>query len=386
MVLKVLATADNHLDFLADKFGPRRYERKKDFERCFMAVMNYALKNKPDVILLGGDLFDNPNPRNPPRSTLMRTFRELHDTGIQVIAVSGEHDTPKSDEQGSSPLSVYGESGFITFCQNFQKPTLVAFNSRDGDRVVVTGLSHNPFGAPGKDPLEQFAPKESGDINVLLTHYPISGFPGYFANDPVIQLSSIPRDYQLVISGHLHAHQQIESRETVLIYPGSTERASITEASDAKGFVWLELNKKGLVSEPQFILTPARRVKLLEYSIPEKGDLTSLLKAEMERFKDPELELRLRLTGRTTPERLATYRRPILQAFGAEVFFHVEIEDDWELEKDKPLDAMPRTTPLQELERHFEGEIAKASTAERKQELREASEIARDRLKEFGAW
>jgi DNA repair exonuclease SbcCD nuclease subunit len=350
-----------------------------------MAVMDYALKNEPDVVLLGGDLFDSINPRNPPRSFLMRIFRELHDKGIRVIAVSGEHDTPKSQEEGSSPLTVYGESGCITFCQSYQQPTPIIFNSRDGDKVVVTGLSRSPFAVPGTDPLEQFAPKEHGDINVLLTHYPIGGFQGYFASDPVIQLSSVPRDFQLVVSGHLHTHQQIESRETVLIYPGSTERASITEAPNEKGFVWLEIAKKGLVSKPQFIPTPARPVKLLEYAIPQKGDLTTLLKAEMERLKDPQLALWLRMTGKTTPQQLATYRRPVLQAFGAEIFFHVSMEDAWELEKDKPLDTMPRTTPLQELERYFEGEIVKAST-ERKQELRDAFETARDILKEFGAW
>jgi len=385
LVLKVLATADNHLDFSAVQFGPKRYERKMDFQRCFMAVMDYALKNEPDVVLLGGDLFDSINPRNPPRSFLMRIFRELHDKGIRVIAVSGEHDTPKSQEEGSSPLTVYGESGCITFCQSYQQPTPIIFNSRDGDKVVVTGLSRSPFAVPGTDPLEQFAPKEHGDINVLLTHYPIGGFQGYFASDPVIQLSSVPRDFQLVVSGHLHTHQQIESRETVLIYPGSTERASITEAPNEKGFVWLEIAKKGLVSKPQFIPTPARPVKLLEYAIPQKGDLTTLLKAEMERLKDPQLALWLRMTGKTTPQQLATYRRPVLQAFGAEIFFHVSMEDAWELEKDKPLDTMPRTTPLQELERYFEGEIVKAST-ERKQELRDAFETARDILKEFGAW
>ena len=385
MVLRVLATADNHLDFSAVQFGPKRYDRKSDFQRCFMAVIDYALKNKPDVVLLGGDLFDNINPRNPPRSFLMRTFRELHDKGIRVIAVSGEHDTPKSLEEGSSPLSVYSESGCVTFCQSYEKPASIAFNSRDGDKVVVSGLSRSPFATPGTDPLDQFAPKKRGEINVLLTHYPIAGFQGYFANDPVIQLSSIPRDYQVVVSGHLHRHQEMESRETFLVYPGSTERASISEAPDEKGFVWLEVSKKGLVSKPQFLPTPARPARLLEYAIPKEGDLTALLKAELERLKDPQLALWLRVIGKTTPQHLATYKRPVIQTFGAEIFFHVSIEDAWELEQEKPLDAKPRTTPLQELERYFEGQIAKA-LPERREELKDAFETARDFLKEFGAW
>ncbi len=386
MVLKVLATADNHLDFAAVQFGPKRYDRKKDFQDAFKSVMDYALKNKPDVVLLGGDLFDTVNPRNPPRSFLMRIFRDLHENGTRIIAVSGEHDTPKSLEEGSSPLTVYSESGNIAFCQNYQQPTPIRFTSREGDKVVVTGLSRSPFATPGIDPLEKFAPKDVGDINVLLTHYPISGFRGYFANDPVIQLSSVPKDFQLVVSGHLHAHQQIKSRDTVLLYPGSTERASIAEEPEEKGFVWLEVGNNGLVSEPLFVKTPARPVKLLEYAVPEQGDLTALLKTEMERWKKPELALWLRLTGRISVEHLASYRRPVLQAFGAENFFHVLIEEKWEPQQEKPIDALPRTTPLQELRRYFEAEIGKAASQERKGELKESLEMAEDKLKELGAW
>jgi DNA repair exonuclease SbcCD nuclease subunit len=177
----------------------------------------------------------------------------------------------------------------------------------------------------------------------------------------------------------------MESRETVLIYPGSTERASIAEEPEEKGFVWLELSKRGLVSEPLFVKTPARPVKLLEYAIPEQGVLTTLLKTEMEHWKDPKLALWLRLIGRISAEQLSSYKRPVLQAFGAENFFHVLIEEKWELQQEKPIDALPRTTPLQELERYFEAEIGKASPA-RKEELREALETAKDVLKEFGAW
>ena len=109
------------------------------------------------------------------------------------------------------------------------------------------------------------------------------------------------------------------------------------------------------------------------------------LKAELDRLRDPGLALWLRMIGKTTPEHLKTYKRPVLQTYGEGKFFHLLIEDAWELEQDKPLDAMPRTTPLQELERYFEDQIAKAPL-ERKEELKEAFELARDSLKELGAW
>ena len=385
IVVQILATADNHLDFSAALFGPKRYERKEDFQRCFLAAMEYARKNKPDIVLIGGDLFDTINPRNPPRSLLMKTFRSLHEQGVRVFAISGHHDTPKSLEEGSSPLTVYGESGYVTFCSSYAQPTTVPFASRDGENVSLTAVSYNPFAVSNVDPLGTMKLAPAADINILLFHYPISGFRGYFPNEPVVQLSTIPKSFQLVVAGHLHAYQQLESRGTSLICPGSTERTAFSEETEQKGFVWIELTKDGLASKPEFISTPARRLQTIEFPIPETGDLTSLLKSDMETRTDRELVLRLKLKGKVTPELLGTYRRPVLQTFGAANFFHVLLDEDWELQQDKPLDALPRTTPLQELERYFEGQIAEA-TSERKKELREAFETAKDILKEFGAW
>ncbi|RLG67160.1 MAG: DNA repair exonuclease, partial [Methanobacteriota archaeon] len=79
MTIQILLTADNHLDPPARAFGPRTYERKKDFLRCFEAAVNYALENKPDLFLICGDLFNNIKPRNPTNAALMPHFKKLYD-------------------------------------------------------------------------------------------------------------------------------------------------------------------------------------------------------------------------------------------------------------------------------------------------------------------
>jgi len=142
--LQVVLTADNHLDPPAVMFG-----RKGDFLRCFGEVVDFALENKPDIFLVSGDFFDhiqprNPTrtrimgyfkslydsgikvflisghiqPRNPTRTRIMGYFKSLYDSGIKVFLISGHHDTPKSVEQGMSPLAVYGRSGYAKYFQN----------------------------------------------------------------------------------------------------------------------------------------------------------------------------------------------------------------------------------------------------------------------------
>lgn len=72
--------------------------------------------------------------------------------------------------------------------------------------------------------------------------------------------------------------------------------------------------------------------------------------------------------------------------FGAEHFFHVDIDDNsLDVEAEQRPEALPRTTPLQELRRYFDSEMANASGA-RKQELQDAFETASALLQEAGAW
>src|SRR5436305_5377223 len=68
MTVHVLLTADNHLDPSAVQYGPKRFERKRDFQHCFDVLVNFALDNRPDLFLIGGDFYDGILPGNPTRA------------------------------------------------------------------------------------------------------------------------------------------------------------------------------------------------------------------------------------------------------------------------------------------------------------------------------
>jgi len=227
MTIHVLLTADNHLDPSAVQYGPKRFERKRDFQRCFEILVNFALENKPDILLIGGDFYDGILPGNPTRAFVAEQFKRLHEKNIKTVLVSGHHDTPRSAEQGASPLAVHSRSGHVYFIQE-QHPTSKRFNF-GSETVNVTGMSLNPSLPADADPLAGYEISRDSDVNIFLTHYPIEGFDGYFGQEVHIQKSSIPRDLQLFASGHLHNHQRKTVNGTPVIYPGSTERASFNE-------------------------------------------------------------------------------------------------------------------------------------------------------------
>lgn len=359
-------------------------ERKKDHTKAFEELVQYARKNKPDLFLISGDLFDQIRPGNWIRGELMQNFRALHEDGIKIFMVSGDHDTPKSIEEGVSPLWLYDKSGYSTYFENPASPQPRSVKI-DGKPVNIFGIGLNPFLSQTDDPLLKSSIKTLDGINILLTHYPIEGFSGYTGEQASIRLSSIPQTFSLVVAGHFHNHQKKKLGHTTIVYPGSTERASFAEEKEDKGFVWAEINDDGEVVT-EFVKTHARPFKTFEVQFPAEGDTNSLLEEQISRLSDKELVLRVRLGGKVTVDRLSTYHRPQVLSFAQGKFFHCSIEEDFDTEALEPLEALARTTPLTELRRYIESLLSSAQEEEERQILREALDLSESKLREEGAW
>ena len=364
MTVHVLLTADNHLDPSAVQYGPRRFERKRDFQNCFDVLVNFALDNRPDLFLIGGDFYDGILPGNPTRAYVSEQFKRLHEKEITIVLISGHHDTPRSVEQGVSPLSVHAKTGHVYFLQD-PHPTPKLFHIGD-ESVNVTGMSLNPSLGPDQDPLEGKRVEHSGDVNIFLTHYPIEGFEGYFGQETHIGKSSIPNDLQLFASGHLHRHQKKTINGTPIIYPGSTERASFNEEGEEKGFYWLELDKSGILNQ-EFHQTPARPMETIDSRITgEGGSLTRQIQDVLEKRVSGEKILRLKVFGKVSLEQLGTYKRSTLLSYCQDRFFHVEFdEQNLNVLSMDPIESLPRTTPLQELDRTFQNLLSNVKQDER---------------------
>jgi len=381
MTIHVLLTADNHLDPSAVQYGPKRFERKRDFQRCFETLVNFALDNRPDLLLIGGDFYDGIMPGNPTRAFVAEQFKRLQEKGIKTVLISGHHDTPRSAEQGASPLAVHGRSGHVYFIQE-QHPTTKKFNFGI-ESVNLIGMSLNPSLPPDADPLAGHPIKRDESINIFLTHYPIEGFEGYFGQEVHIRKSSVPRDFQLFASGHLHNYQKKVINGTSVVYPGSTERASFNEEGEKKGFVWLELDKTG-IAQQEFHLTPARPMETLDFRVSNESSLTRQIEEALQKRIDDEKILRVRVSGRVTLEQLSTYKRSALYTYAQDKFFHIEFDDEQlNVQTMVPLESLPKTTPLQELDRTFQNLLAK--TVEKEKPLvHEAWRLTIAKLQEEG--
>jgi exonuclease SbcD len=382
MTVHVLLTADNHLDPSAVQYGPVRFERKRDFQHSFDVLVNFALENRPDLFLIGGDFYDGILPGNPTRAYVAEQFKRLHEKDIKTLLISGHHDTPRSTEQGVSPLSVHARTGHAYFLQD-PTPTPKIFHFGN-ESVNVTGMSLNPGLGPDQDPLTGQKIDHAGEVNIFLTHYPIEGFEGYFGQETHIGKSSIPRNFQLFASGHLHRHQKNIINGTPVIYPGSTERTSFNEEGEEKGFCWLEIDKTGILHQ-EFHPTPARSMESLDVRVTgEGGSLTRQIQDVLEKKVSPEKILRVRILGRISLEHLSTYKRSALLGYCQDRFFHVDFDEDGlNVLSQVPLESLPRTSPLEELNRTFQDLLTRAKDEE-KPLVQEAWKGTVARLREEG--
>jgi len=389
-VVKVLHTADNHLDPKLSYLGARTMERRRDFMESFFRVVGYALEHKPHLFLVAGDLFDSVNPRNPARTQVIRVFRRLHSEGVRVFLIGGNHDMPRSVEEGMSPLHEVEASGYARFFSSVEQPE-VEHLTVDGVDVAVVGLSFNPEVPADENPLRYLGvrlPRE-GDVAIALLHYNLAGVsvaPPWKA--PTILREDIPGEYRYVALGHVHAHAVVDLVGGVAAYPGSTERRSFAEEGDpSKGFLWVEVPLEGK-PRLRFVELPTRPMRTVRVDVgPQVEDPVGHVLRHLPPA-DQNLLLRLVVRGQLPLPKLAKYSRAALLRHLERMFFHVSI-DDSELRCEVQVVGAPAqesTGPIEAFKAEVEERMRSAKSEEERAVLELALRLGLQRLEEAGAW
>ena len=129
--MKLAHIADSHL-------GIRQYhrqtptginQREADVANAFRGVIDDVIAQRPDVVIIAGDLFHSVRPTNAAIVFAFRQFQRLRDAlgpEVPIIIVAGNHDTPRSSETGSI-LRLFEELGIsvaIDEARRFDFPAL----------------------------------------------------------------------------------------------------------------------------------------------------------------------------------------------------------------------------------------------------------------------
>jgi DNA repair exonuclease SbcCD nuclease subunit len=220
--MRVAHLADLHIGF-------RQYvrtapggmnQREVDISRAVARAFDAVIAERPDVVLVAGDVFHQVRPSNPAIVFAVQQFIRLRTelgATTPIVVIAGNHDQPRATESGCI-LRVLRSLGITVVDAG---PERLAFAHLDLSILAVP----DQLGAP----LPRLETDPSAKWNVLCIHGEV---PGILPNDrgegersvrevPLAELERGAWDY--VALGHYHVHRQVADRAW---YAGAIEYTS----------------------------------------------------------------------------------------------------------------------------------------------------------------
>lgn len=218
--LKIAHLADLHLGFRQfDRQTPRgTNQREADVADAFRRTVDDLLEQRPDLIVIAGDIFHSVRPTN---AAILFFFRELHRlrsslSDTPIVAVAGEHDTPRSVETGTI-LRLYEALGVA---MAVDEPRRIVLPPLD---CAVLAVPHQALARAERPSLR---PEPGGPtLNVLLTHGEHGGLGEErgtleYGGAALSRETLAPEKWDYIALGHYHTARAIATNAW---YSGSLE-------------------------------------------------------------------------------------------------------------------------------------------------------------------
>ncbi|MGB9675287.1 MAG: metallophosphoesterase family protein [Candidatus Nanoarchaeia archaeon] len=245
--MKIAFISDLHLGFNGE-------ESFANAEQAF----NLALKEKPDLILIGGDIFHEKTPKQEIIGQAIDLFvkvnKELKKVLLlqkidkekkkieekqlicPIIGIWGTHERRHAD--ALNPAQILEKAGLIYLLHAESILVEVGY-----EKIGIHGLSGVPEDY-AKDALKAWSPIPfNGCYNILLIHQNLAELMPIESN--AISFKDLPDGFDYYLAGHFHWRYEDEHPKNTfpILIPGSTiiTQLSQKEARSEKGFFILDL-------------------------------------------------------------------------------------------------------------------------------------------------
>lgn len=394
-MLRIVATADNHLGRYYDRMPPARLEeRRRYLRRCFSTTVDLALERQAHLFLQLGDLFDTPEPRNAERLFVAQALSRLREGGVRTFAIGGNHDTARThtSASASSPQTAYVPLGGLHLLEPAGPDGAVPFAAVEcgGLRVAIGGLGWDPTLGPGADPLAAARVEPpAAAVRLLLAHYCLDQQPYSGALEPVVARATLDaiEGIDHFLFGHIHRHRRLDlgrdpgDRTATMV--GATERMTFGAEEGEPGFVYLEIGADARLARFEFVPTPSQPRREVTIAAAELGaDPTEAVLSRLAEIAAPDCLVKLRLAGVVTREVYHRLDPRRILEVGAERCFHLDLETDGLLlEGDlaRQSGGGIRFSPTEELRRCADEALALAADDPERELIQEARDLALER-------
>lgn len=252
--MRLIHCADIHLDSkMTANLNPQKAkERKNEILNTFVSMVDYAVSNDVDGILIAGDMFDTGSVSALARNTV-RDAIVMH-PDIDFYYLKGNHDR-------DSFLATLEEipDNLKLFSENWQ-----SYSASEESKVIITAIELSPSNS-GSCYNELVL--DPSDINIVMLHGQESES---YSKDKaeVINLRELKnKNIDYLALGHIHGYKeaQLDGRGKYC-YPGCLEGRGFDELG-THGFVMLDIDEEAHKVDSTFVPFAFREMVELDVDI-----------------------------------------------------------------------------------------------------------------------
>lgn len=302
--MRLMHAADIHID--ADRHGRRnpatgRSTAIESNIACFDHVINQALEQDVDALVLPGDTWNTGRPTAEMIAVVVDRIKKLTDAGIPVIAEDGNHGRHGVNINDRGPSALLREAGAIVY----NEIGMQVVETKSGPLRVLTvpwpersrilsslGLTDLSDPAAVDKAVAGWvtaqvltAAEQHTDMDsplIVASHITVTDAQLVRGSETVVNTRGIFEEVTLplglftevganyVALGHIHHGQH----HGIASYAGSINRLTFGEADDDKGALLVDLSSGA--PERTLVRTPARKMLNLRLDVNPDPDLTEL--------------------------------------------------------------------------------------------------------------
>jgi exonuclease SbcD len=274
--IKIIHTADLHLG--VETYGrvdpaTGLSSRFNDFLAALDQLVQYALDEKADLVLICGDAYKSRSPSQTQQRELARRINRLASAGVAVFILVGNHDLPNAVGRATSTeifdtlavknvyvssrpeiINIETANGPVQVASLpwLRRGSLLAQLSKDD----ISGLSFEELNKKIEELLTAIIQRHARDLDpeipsLMAAHIWVAKAQlGSERNitigqEQTLLLSNVANPaFDYVALGHIHKHQVLSEHPPV-VYSGSLEHLDFGEAKDEKGFYVVEIESSG---------------------------------------------------------------------------------------------------------------------------------------------
>ena len=248
--MKFIHLADAHLDspFLGLSFLPSKSSLQihQAPNKSFTRIVDLALKEEVDLVLIAGDTFDSARPNPSTQIFFAEQIERLTKAQIQVVMIFGNH-----DHMAEADLLV-PESQYFKLLGNEEKIESITCQTKTGFTYDVTGFSYLNNHIT-EDKVSKF-PSKAAHYTFGLMHAQEKtnqSAQDVYAPFSLTTLKDLNYDYFAL--GHIHL-RQVLAKDPWIVYSGNIQGRHINE-TDKKGCYLGEINEQTKETTIQFVQT-----------------------------------------------------------------------------------------------------------------------------------